>query len=307
MTFRSWVAPVIWLTVPAPLVGQERAEPDSGQVAPTIAARSGSQFTIPLASLIVPGIGQYVSGAPLAGAAFTATAVAGLAAGWGADADVVTDLPRGPSNQRAYVGLQTVFTAGALSAWDVFHRAIPALQAEGKYRFLPNQRETVGDLFTAPFDLRFLKRWTTWVDLAWTGAITALVLSNREEGVAYEPYRARDAAFAGVVSFNAGVGEEALFRGWLLPLLYQTTGNRFWLANTIQSGLFGAGHVGQAGPFALAIAGWAVYEGWLTRHNDWSIRESVFHHFWYDVMVVTATFLSDEQEVVQLRFPTISF
>jgi hypothetical protein len=215
-------------------------------------------------------------------------------------------LPREWRDQFSFEGAHLWFTAGGLSAWDAFHRAMPALQAEGRYGFLTTT-DDVGDLLTAPFDVRFLGRWTTWVNMALTTLVAGIVVTQREDGVDHYPYRGHDAVFTGAVSYNAGVGEEALFRGWLLPLFHQTTGERFWIANGLQAGLFAAGHIEQAGAFAIAISGWALYQGWLTRRNDWSIRESIFHHFWYDVAAVTATFIADEQPVARLTFPTIRF
>jgi membrane protease YdiL (CAAX protease family) len=261
-----------------------------------------------LGSLFVPGLGQYLNAAVGPGVAYTATAVAGAAVGATGDPDVLEDLPRGAGDQLAYEGLHLAFTAGALSSWDAWRRAIPALKREGKYGFLPERGESVGDLLTAPFDVRFAARWTTWVDLLYTGVVAGLLLQTREPGVAYERFRRHDAVFLSALSFNAAVGEEALFRGWIFPLLHQTTGERLWLSNGIHAGIFGALHSDQAEAFAFVIAGWAFYEGWLTRRNDWSIRESIFHHFWYDVIIGTATFLVDEgRSTLQVRLPLIAF
>ncbi len=184
---------------------------------------------------------------------------------------------------------------------------MPGLQSQGKYDFLV-RRESVGDLLSAPFDHRFLQRWTTWVDLAQTVAVTALVLSERKSGVAYQPFRPHDAAWLTSASMNAAIGEEALFRGWLLPLLHQNTGRRFWLANGMQATLFGAAHLPDAEWFAAYIGAWAAWEGWVVRRNEWSIRESIFHHFWYDVAVITASLLTQERDrEVRITFPVISF
>lgn len=271
-------------------------------------ARRGSEFLTPLGSWFLPGLGQYVEGAPLAGVAYSATALAGMAVSLSAgDAGWSGPLPRDGDNQLAFQGLMVQQTAGFLSGWDAFSRAVPALQAQGRYDFLTT-RESVGDLLAAPFDVHFLSRPTTWLHLAYTAAITAVVLGQRSPGTEYEPFHRRDAAFLGATSFNAAVGEEAAFRGWLMPVLYQNTGERFWLSNTVQAGIFGGLHAASAREFAAVIGGWALYEGWLTRRNDWSIRESIFHHFWYDVAVIAATLLADERAgPVRLTFPTVRF
>jgi membrane protease YdiL (CAAX protease family) len=104
------------------------------------------------------------------------------------------------------------------------------------------------------------------------------------------------------VSINAAAGEEAFFRGYLLPMMYQRTGQKFWLANGTQAAVFGVLH----GRGAVIIAPWAYWEGWLTRHNDWSVRESIFHHFWYDVAVISAELIVDDNAPRRVRRVGIS-
>lgn len=264
---------------------------------------------IPLGSILVPGLGQYIDGAHRAGAGYTTTAGAGAALALAVGRTDGTDagLPRDASGQLRFAGLHVLQTAGFLSAWDAFQRAVPALQQEGKYQFLTT-KQSLGNLLTAPFDADFLGQPTTWLNLAYTGLVAGLVIAGRDQGDDYETFRPRDVAFVASSSFNAGVGEEAVFRGWLLPILHQNFGRRFWLANAVQAGVFGGLHAARAEEFAAVIGAWALYEGWLTRRNDWSIRESIFHHFWYDVAVVASSFLADEREDrIQVTFPVIRF
>jgi hypothetical protein len=205
-------------------------------------APRGSQFLLPFGSLLVPGLGQYVQGAPGPGLAYTGTAILGLVAAEQGDPGFTSgdDLPRSGRDQLAFEGAQLAFTAGALSAWDSFHRAVPAMQREGGYAFLP-PRESLGQVLAAPFDVTFLERWTTWVSMAYALGVAGAVLSQRDDGVEYEPFTGGDAAFVGGLSFNAAIAEEAMFRGWLLPMLHQTTGRRFWTANAVQAALFARG------------------------------------------------------------------
>lgn len=277
---------------PAPLIPQD-----------TSGTPFGSEFLVPFGSLFLPGLGQYTQGAGWAGLGYTATMVAGAVA-TGAGDPSFDAYPRDPGDQLAVEGLHVVFSAGALSAWDAFRRSLPGHQRVGRYRFLEG-RDGLGDLLTAPFDFRFLGRWTTWADLAFTALVVGVATASedRDPDAEYEPFRAHDAAFLTSFSYNAAVAEEALFRGWLLPMLHQKLGERFWAANVIQAALFGAGHP-QAEWFALVIGGGAVYSGWLTRRNGWSVREPIFHHFWYDVAVLTAGLLTDEVEAI--RLPTLS-
>jgi hypothetical protein len=50
-----------------------------------------------------------------------------------------------------------------------------------------------------------------------------------------------------------------------------------------------------------------VWEGWIVRRNNWSVRESIFHHFWYDFAIVTAAYLVEEKPEVRISLPPIRF
>jgi len=283
-----------------PARGQE--QPDTN----VRGAPSGSQFLIPMSSFLLPGLGQYLHGAPLTGAAYTSASLLGATLYNARGPGVGDDLPRDARGQEGYTGLLVVAGAAYLGTYDAFRRAVPRLQQEGKYAFLTNHAP-VSSLWTAPFDMRFLRRWTTWVDLAYTGAVTAIVLSRRDPGRVYEPFTAHDAAFVTALSLNAGIGEEAVFRGWLYPVLHQQLRQRWWLSDGIQASIFGGLHTATAQAFAIVIGAHAFYEGWLTRHNGWNVRESVFHHFWYDMAIGIAEFLTDERATVTLAFPAVAF
>ncbi len=270
-------------------------------------ARPGAEFRIPLASFLAPGVAQYLYGAPLAGATFSGVAVAGLGLYLSGDERTLQQdpLPRHAEGQQAVVGVLLFSAAGAYSAYDAFSRALPALKAEGKYSFI-SDRASLSEVLSAPFDPRFLKRWTTWVDLAYTVGVVALLATDRADpGKQYLPFKWHDGVFIAAIGYMPATGEEAFFRGWLYPVLYQRFGQKFWLANSVQAAIFGSLHLDQAGPFAAAIGAWAWYEGWLTRRNGWDVRESVFHHFWYNASVGVATFLTDQKGpavTVQLPF-----
>ncbi len=291
-------------------IAADSVENDSAVDSANTKSRRGAQLLIPAGSLFLPGLGQYLYGETKTGLGLTATTIAGYALTSVGDPLGDTwdgDFPRKSRDQLAETGFSIAFSAGALSAWDSFHSAVPALQGKGKYKFL-TKRESVGDLVSAPFDSRFLRRWTTWVDLAQTVAIGALVLSDRKSGVDYVQFRGNDAAYSASASLNAAVSEEALFRGWMLPVLHQQTGQRFWIANGLQAGVFGAAHLPDAGWYAAVIGGWAAWEGWIVKRNEWSVRESIFHHFWYDAVVVTAAMLTEKKDIeVKVSFPTLSF
>ena len=271
--------------------------------------RPTSDFWRPLTSVAIPGLGQLGDGAPGAAAGFLGTALLGYGlyfTGDTAEASL-SDIPRSPRGQQSLAGLELATAAGFLSAYDAFHRQVPSFQLDGKYAFL-TAHEPLGRVMLAPFDPSMLKRWTTWIDLAHTAIITTvLVATETKPGKRYLPFRAHDGALAGTLSYGAGTGEEGAFRGWLYPMLYQHLGKRWVLADGIQAAIFGSLHVPQAGAFAADITVWGFYEGWLTRRNGWSVRESAFQHFWYDAIIFTATFLTQGSATIRVTVPGVRF
>lgn len=287
------------LTV-ADLLAAQTSPPDSAARKP----KAGAQFLIPLASIALPGLGQYLHGDALAGLGYTATAFASIGLGANAAYQDLNDFPRGGREQFETVALQTFSVAAGLSAYDAFRRSVPALQRGGKYRFI-TEHESTGRLLTAPFDPAFLKRWTTWVDLAHTALVAAIFVADRREpGARYREFRGHDAAFAMGISAAAALSEEAIFRGWLYPFFQQQMGPGTFLPNAAQSALFAAAHIpNRPGLFILDIGAWAFFEGWLTRRNGWSVRESIFHHFWYDVVIIGAALATERDGTIGFSIP----
>ncbi len=267
-----------------PVLGQE----------PVLGVREpgwGAELFVPVVSFALPGLGQYLHGDVWEGAGYSAGAIIGVL---GSMSGNIERAPRRPRDQLATEAGHLVLTVAALSAWDAFQHSVPQLQTAGKYQFL-SAPERTGQLLNASFEAQFLGKWTTWVTLGLGAAVATELILDRRRSTSYETFALHDAAFAGSFSFQAAVAEEALFRGWLLPILYQKLDAGFWPANAVQATLFGAAHRAQAGPYTGMIGLWALYEGWLTRRNGWSVRESIFGHFWYDVIVGVAYMVSDPQ------------
>jgi hypothetical protein len=134
----------LWLTA-APLAAQ-----DSAHAAQPSKPLVGAQLLIPLGSVVAPGLGQYLHGAYHQGLGFAGVALLGYTVGAAGDSEGVAagELPREARDQLTYEGYHLQFAAGLTSAWDAFHRAVPALQPQGKYVFL-TRRENLGDLVTA--------------------------------------------------------------------------------------------------------------------------------------------------------------
>ncbi len=176
--------------------------------------------------------------------------------------------------------MQLYMFAGEMSAFHSFRTSIKARRESGQFAFLKAE-ETPADLLTAPFDFEYVLRPTTYWPLV---AGLALGIASMDSRVKDE-FSFGDAAFTAGVSYNAGVGEEALFRGYLMPVLRERIGSDGW-SNVIQGTAFGAAHYSERNklPVFQTLAGY--YLGWLTQRNEWSLRESIFLHAWWDVLAI---------------------
>jgi hypothetical protein len=175
-----------------------------------------------------------------------------------------------------------------MSAYSSFRSSVPRFQQEdGKYRFL-TQSESPGDLLVSPFRFDHLADPWALVPLGLVaGGVGYLVDKERSDHKGADWLTTGDDfLFTGALAYNAGVTEEAVFRGWLLPVSYQYMGRHFWLANGAQALLFGAAHYNSdtnSIPWPQTLLG--LYFGWLARKNQWTLSESIFVHAWWDMIL----------------------
>ena len=135
----------------------------------------------------------------------------------------------------------------------------------------------------APFDQKYFIEPTAIIPL---GVITgALIVFHNIGSNASYPFTGSDAAFTAGVAYNAGVTEEAAFRGYLMMNLKQSWDSDFW-SLAASSTVFAAAHIsdGNEVPWPQLLAGF--YLGWITQRNHWALSESVFIHTWWDVITI---------------------
>lgn len=200
------------------------------------------------------------------------------------------------------LGAQIYSVAGSLSAYASFQSSVKYRKEKlGEYEFIKKQ-ETVDEILTAPFEFSFIKRKTTWIPLS---VIAGLVVLS--DGMSMGNFQGSDAFYTSAYSYNAGTSEEAMFRGWLMPMFHQKFDSAFW-GNATTSVLFAAAHGFNPAPLPQLAMGY--YLGWLTQKNDYSIQESVFVHVWWDVFAIAATYMdgeSDNDEMIYLPLYLASF
>lgn len=186
------------------------------------------------------------------------------------------------------LGIQIYQLAGGLSTYHSFRTAVRSRLQYGEFAFL-KEEETRSDLLLAPFRFDFVLRKTTWIPLALATAIA--IYENtpgalQSQDLRSTPLKSSDYFYTAASSYEAGISEEAIFRGWMLPALRHQMDSTFY-ANITQAAIFGLAHLGAVKvPILQALFGF--YLGGVTIENNWTISESIFIHTWWDV----AAFLS---------------
>lgn len=90
----------------------------------------------------------------------------------------------------------------------------------------------------------------------------------------------------------------------MMPMFHEQFQNAFW-ANMTTAVLFAAAH--GFSPAPLPQLGMGYYFGWLTQQNDYSLKEAVFVHVWWDVIAIAATYMDSETENDQSLYVPLYF
>lgn len=252
------------------------------RVAPT---RARNPVGPAVLSFFLPGFDQYWEEQWDAGITYSLIGATGLGLGLSAARNVNqsetdnSDLGDLKGDERLFTyGLQLYMFAGELSAYHSFRTAVETLKPYGQYTFL-TRTEKSNELMLAPFHFSYLVRPTTFIPLLLLATLGSVGLDPH----AY--MNGDDVAFVGGLSYNAGVGEEAFFRGYFFPYFRQSFGSTFW-SNSAQATVFGLAHLSATNSFPIAQALMGYYLGWLTERNEWTLGQSIFVHTWWDILAI---------------------
>jgi membrane protease YdiL (CAAX protease family) len=256
----------------------------------------------------VPGLGQYCQGRKAEGAALMTVAAAELAVGTAAAIQHDVTYPA------AAVPLL------ALSDLVLYQSFSQALQVQLAKRMNLVPQDTLGELVAAPFNARVLSRPEVWAGIIGTTAAGFAVSwaldgwqwhtkdKPRLFGTTYQPWVGYPLAGAiGVGLFEqVAIAEETVFRGYVQSGLARKYGeDRGWIYGSL---IFGLAHAPNAlfitdsgdrlrylalgVPFITLVGS---YLGLAYRSSGYSLTTSVAVHFWYDLLISAAGFLSDPQ------------
>ncbi len=262
-----------------------------------------STLVVPALSYFFPGLGSFLEKDYTRGLTFLSYGVTGYSVSLLSQQRIDDFEKSNSTHYHHYRDLQRERQIGAsmlghsmmLSLYDSFSSRAVKSKADGKYLFLPESQSTESVL-KAPFEFSFLRRWTTFVPftLAILVGYNEFSEDPRPENFDLRPI---DGAASSYFSYVAGTGEEAFFRGWMYPVLYQKTGSHI-ASNLIQGTAFGFAH-GSTPYFQLAFG---FYAGWLTERNNFDLGESIFIHAWWDFWVMTAALARSRSKTEDFNF-----
>lgn len=272
----------------------------SGISSAPVRAQPKSDIWAPALSLLLPGFDQWWEQDYGAAAAYSgmwlggnALAVSGLKALQGRQDLSGSDRlsSRDGDVRRAMLGSQMAFAAGSYSTLHAFRNAVDSRREFGQYSFL-GEKVSVQDTVMAPFHFSYLKSPNTYIPLGLIGALAVYTSQSHTEGYERVALRNSDVAFGGAFSYLAGTHEEALFRGWMMPLMREYVAGDT-MSNVSQSLLFALAHRSTvAVPIPQLLLGYHL--GYVTQQNGWSLGEAVFIHTWWDIFAFLASYSQKE-------------
>lgn len=266
--------------------------------------RPRSDFLAPFGSMVIPSFDQFYERQSTAGGFYLTYTLVGFSQMVGANEIGETNSVFSTKNdrvRRSFLGAQMIQTAGSLSAFHSFRSAVESRRGLGEYGFL-TLKEDSADLMKAPFRFDFLTRTSTWAILGVELLAIAIDLKNFEGKT---QFTGSDAGYTMAYSYQAGVGEEALFRGWMMPYV-ANRGWSPWASNLLTATSFSLAHVSASNPAPWPQFLLGYYLGQVALWNDWSIQESIFIHTWWDVLAIGASWaVADENKEKAIFIPLI--
>ena len=242
---------------------------------------------MPFLSLLLPGFDQYIANQMTYGLSYTSTALLGYRISQN-NSHKTMNISQNNQNEEYRYGLGTFGrklqeTAGSLSAYHSFKTRVRTRPYD--FPFLKNE-DSISEILLAPFNFKFFKKSDIFIPL--TSILVLRVLSAQKVKKYKTSFIERiNSSFN--LSYLSAVGEESLFRGWLMPLLHYDFDSPI-IANTAQSLLFGLAHY-QGNSFPLIQTLMGFYLGHLSQKSYYSLKESIFLHHWWNVIILTSHLL----------------
>lgn len=250
-----------------------------------------SVVVVPALSYLIPGLGSFLDEDYSKGFKFLSYGATGLGLFLSSQKKIDDFIQSDSTHFHQFRDLQRERQIGQamfghsmmLSLYDSFSSRAIKSKANNEYLFLP-ENQNMESILKAPFKMDYLSRWTTLIPFSLAILVGCNEFNENPKPERFE-LRPIDGVASSYTSYMAGTGEEAFFRGWAYPVLYQNTGSHF-TSNLIQGTAFGFAH----GPNPYFQLAFGFYSGWLTQRNNFDLGESIFIHAWWDFWVITAEY-----------------
>ena len=209
----------------------------------------------------------------------------------------------GLNPRKAALYSQVSLATRSMSAYHSFQTAVTNNKKYGRYEFIKHQDSPL-DISLAPFEFSFLTRANTSIPL---GMIAIYAITGNtyfpENILERRKLNSNDYLFATSASYLAGTHEEAMFRGWIMPALHQATGSAFW-SNSLTSLIFARAHYPNIElPLPQLLLGWHL--GRVVNQNDYSLKEAIFIHTWWDIFAFLSAYKYREKESLKSLKPIL--
>lgn len=220
-------------------------------------------------------------------------------------------IPSDSVRVNTFITLQNTWSYGIYAAY----RDARILNGQLGYQYkMPT--DSLYDLTTAPFRPSVLKKAEVWGGLLGSLAIATTItyFAFPEDSYGTEMAMSSEPHVSPLAAFPVGIGEEALFRGYLQSQLIEWFHPAAGIA--LSSLAFGAMHIPNAQALSPEhqwryysvslpiITSLGAYFGWLTYKNH-SLKESVAIHSWYDFTLFAVSALAPKASIT--KNPSFAF
>lgn len=251
------------------------------QIAPQPPSQKNPLVSAMLSSLI-PGLGHVYINDMTTAAGFMGTTALTLV------------FTLSPTTMIANTSLTTLQATSFYSCYAAY-RDTRLLHGSSNYHY-PMPNNSLAELTTAPFSWSVMKKPEVWAGILGTLAVAGTTSYFAFRHSTKMQMDTSKSSRLPIMAWPVGIGEEALFRGFLQTALSERLNPTSGLI--LSSLAFGAAHIPNAKnirpenqwryyAFSLPlITGIGAYCGWLTQKHN-SLRESVALHTWYDFVLFT--------------------
>lgn len=190
------------------------------------------------------------------------------------------------------------------------YRDARALHAKSDYRYEMPQ-ESLIDLIKAPFQISIIKKPEVYGSLiAFLVGASILSSSFTDSNAAHLSLNFQSRSLYPLIAFPVGIGEEALFRGYIQSGFMETMPAPSAIA--LSSAIFGLAHVGNAQNMSNEMKRQYYYKSipWITllgsymgylTHKNHSLKESTALHAWYDFAIFLGSSLAAKTASAELN------